>query len=58
MSVGYDPSSATMEIEFASGSVYQYFDVPQGVYETLIGSSSAGTSFNQLVKGQYRYARV
>ncbi|HEV2174065.1 MAG TPA: KTSC domain-containing protein [Nitrospira sp.] len=58
VSIGYDPATATMEIEFASGAVYQYFDVPQPVYEQLVGSASIGTTLNELVKGQYRYARV
>ena len=31
-SVGYDGSTLTLEVEFLSGSVYQYFDVPNAVY--------------------------
>ena len=27
-SVGYDPTSLTLEVEFHGGAVYQYFDVP------------------------------
>jgi KTSC domain len=28
-SLGYDPNSMTLEIEFTSTPVYQYFDVPE-----------------------------
>lgn len=31
-SIGYDPSSLTLEVEFTDGSIYQYFDVPEAVY--------------------------
>lgn len=57
-SVGYDPDTQTLEIEFTSGTVYQYFDVPQTVYEALMASDSAGGFVNSQLKGYYRYARV
>ena len=28
-SIGYDPDNQVLEIEFLSGAVYQYYDVPQ-----------------------------
>jgi hypothetical protein len=34
-SIGYDPESLTLEVEFASGDVYQYFDVPETEYDGL-----------------------
>jgi KTSC domain len=56
--VGYDPTSATMEVEFTSGAVYQYFDVPRSIFEAVISSASVGSSFQDLVKDRYRYIRV
>jgi hypothetical protein len=35
-SVGYDPMAAILEIEFANGDVYDYFNVPSGVFEHLM----------------------
>jgi len=57
-SVGFDPSTQTLEIEYKNGSVYQYFDVPQAVYDELIRAESVGTFLNAQVKGVYRYARL
>ena len=57
-SVGYDPNSLTLEVEFNSGTVYQYFDVPQNVYEALMSTSSKGGFLNNQIKGVFRYARV
>ena len=56
-SVGYDDNTHTLEVEFHSGHVYQYFDVPKDVYDGLLTAGSVGKYFNQ-IKGFYRYARV
>lgn len=58
VSVGYDPQSMTLEIEFQGGAVYQYFDVPESVYNELLGAPSVGKFFAAQVKGVYRFARV
>ena len=57
-SVGYDPETQTMEVEFTNGNVYQYFDVPQAVYEELMRAESAGTFLNAQVKGVFRYTKL
>ena len=31
-SVGYDPNSETLEIEFKGGTIYRYFNVPSFVH--------------------------
>jgi hypothetical protein len=56
--VGYDPSSRTLEVLFNTGAVYQYFDVPQQIYNELMQASSKGGFINSNVKGHYRYARI
>lgn len=55
--VGYDPDTLTLEVTFQSGEVYQYFDVPESVYQQLMQASSIGTYLNQEIKKSYRYAR-
>jgi hypothetical protein len=57
-SVGYDPETQTMEVEFTNGNVYQYFDVPQAVQEELMRAESAGKFLNAQIKGVYRYAKL
>ena len=42
-SVGYDPVTMTLEGEFKNGSVCQYFDVPEVVYQELMSAASVGT---------------
>jgi len=57
-SVGYDASTLTLEVEFHSGSVYQYFDVPEAVFQELVSSQSVGTYLNQHIKNSYRYVQL
>lgn len=57
-SVGYDPKSQILEIEFNSGGVYQYSAVPENVYRELMGASSHGQYFHRNIKNSYSYRRV
>ncbi len=31
-SLGYESNTSTLEVEFNSGAVWQYFDVPESIY--------------------------
>lgn len=57
-SVGYDPTTMTLEIQFNSGWVYQYFDVPQVIYNGLMSASSHGSYFAAVIKDRFRFSRV
>lgn len=57
-SIGYDVNSLTLEIEFLNGGAYQYFDIPQHIYEGLMNASSHGQYLVQNIKGVYRYSKV
>ncbi|MGH9891236.1 MAG: KTSC domain-containing protein [bacterium] len=58
VSVGYDAASQTLEIEFRSGRVYQYFGVPEHVYSGLMGAASRGNYFDTHIRDAgYQYAR-
>ncbi len=57
-SVGYDPASQTLEIEFQNGRIYQYFNVPQSVYDALMAAESHGRYFLAHIRGVYPYRRV
>lgn len=57
-SIGYDEDSSTLEIEFHSGAVYQYFDVPSNVHQGIMEAGSHGQYLAQHIKGHYRYVKV
>jgi len=57
-SIGYETDSQTLEVEFNNGTIYQYYDVPEHIYDELLSSSSVGSYFNQQVKSNYSYSQV
>jgi hypothetical protein len=57
-SVGYDSESHTLEVEFRGSGVYQYFDVPQSIYDALMHASSHGSYFHRHIKDQYRWVEI
>lgn len=56
--VGYDQNTMTLEVEFTSGSVYQYFDVPETEHINLVNASSVGKYLNNNIKKNYRYSQI
>lgn len=57
-SIGYDNSTETLEVEFLSGTIYQYYNVPNNMYEQLMQEGSKGRFFNTYIKNAYPYSRV
>lgn len=47
-----------LEIEFQGGRVYQYFDVPQDVYQGFLTSDSKGKYFNAQIRGKFPYHEI
>lgn len=47
-SIGYDADTETMEAEFSSGIIYQYFDVPVKTFNEICEAESIGKAFNAL----------
>ena len=59
VSIGYDPTSMVLEVEFNTGAIYQYYDIPQSIYDGLMAADSHGTYLAAYVKkGGYRYTQV
>ena len=56
--VGYDDGAQTLEIEFASGSVYDFFNVPPRVYEQLMHSPAKERFYESHVLARFPYQRV
>ena len=58
-SIGFDPDHMILEIEFLNGAVYQYYDVPQSIYDGLMAADSHDKYFAAYIKkGGYRYAQI
>lgn len=57
-SVGYDSATETLEVEFLNGSIYQYYNVPENMYDQLIKASSKGRFLHTYIKNAYPYSRI
>ena len=57
-SIGYDAGTETLEVEFLSGAIYQYYNVPQNMYDQLMRAGSKGRFLNTYIKNAYPYSRV
>ena len=56
--VAYDQTLTLLQLEFCSGAVYQYFDVPDAVHQALLQSPSKGSYFNQTIRSRFSYRRI
>ncbi|MEO0461321.1 MAG: KTSC domain-containing protein [Myxococcota bacterium] len=57
-SVGYNAKQSWLEIEFLSGALYRYRDVPRAVYDRLIASPSKGRFIARFVDSNYVSERI
>jgi hypothetical protein len=57
-SVGYAAGAGILEVEFRSGAVYRYLDVPPQDHAALLAAGSKGAHLNLFIKGRYREARL
>ena len=57
-SIGYDAESQILEIEFCKGGVYQYSEVPQAEYDSLMATDSHGKYFLGNIKERYATAKM
>jgi hypothetical protein len=57
VSVGYDSASGTLEVEFKD-STYQYYDVPESIYNGLMSASSKGSYLYQNIRDKFRYRKL
>lgn len=54
----YEAKGHVLTVEFKNGGTYNYYDVPQPVYEQMNAALSKGGFLAQNIKGVYRYARA
>ena len=58
LSVGYDSTEHVLEIEFTSGVVYQYLEVPATIFKALMDADSKGRYFNREIRDDYTALRA
>ena len=56
--IGYHAPTRTLEVEFVNGSVYQYYGVPEHMYERIMREASKGRFLNTYIRDSYPFSRV
>lgn len=56
--IGYDPNQQILQVEFATGKVYQYTDVEEETWDNLCQADSIGSFYNHQIKGNYNCRRL
>ena len=57
-SIGYDPTTKTLEIAFVSGYLYRYEGVPIDTANGLLGADKMATYFAREIRCQFPYKCV
>jgi len=55
--IGHDADNNILEVEFVGGSVYEYSDVSEEVYDEFRLAESVGKYFNQNIKNSFSCKR-
>ena len=56
--VGYGAWCHVLEVEFRTGAVYRYFDIPETEFVGLLAAPSKGRYFHDRIAAVYPHRRV
>ncbi len=56
--IGYDSNSSTLRVEFKSNRTYDYFNVPENVFNELRSASSVGSYHAKNIKNNYSCTEI
>ena len=56
--IGYEHKNHMLQVEFITGGIYQYENVPAQVYEDFLSTDSHGRFFESKIKGAYPYRKI
>jgi tRNA-binding EMAP/Myf-like protein len=57
-SIGYDPETKVMQVEFRTGKVFDYIDVPAETHANVMQAESKGRAFKRVLAGGFEFRRV
>lgn len=57
-SVGYEPNTLILRIEFIKDGIYEYYGIPEFHHTGLMEAESPGRYFKKFIKDKFRYVRL
>lgn len=55
---GYDPETKTLAVEFKSGGLYHYHDVPAETFGAMREAESVGKFIGASIKGAHKFTKI
>ena len=56
--IGYEPSASILGVQFSSGHIFHYANVPPKLWEGLLESPSKGQFYAREIKGRFTADKV
>lgn len=56
--IGYESKRRMLQVEFIAGGIYQYDNVPEGIYNEFLTADSHGRYFESQIKGRYSFRKI
>jgi KTSC domain-containing protein len=57
-SIGYDPEKQELHVEFGSGQVYAYANVPPEKHQALLAAESIGQHFARHIRTSHGFRKL
>ncbi len=57
-SIGHDPTTNTLHVEFHNGGIYHYHGVPASAHVGLMDAKSIGAHFMKHIRDHYKHTKV
>ncbi len=57
-SIGYGNRLRALEIEFRSGGIYRYREVPESIFLAFLQAKSKGRFFGARIRGRYAFEKT
>ena len=57
-SVGYDATTLKLQVQFHTGRIYEYSNVPEWQHARLMGAISKGSYFDAHIRDKYTTRRI
>ena len=56
--IRYDEKTSRLRVIFQSGSIYDYLNVPEKIYDEMKKASSKGEILNKKIKPNYQFEKI
>jgi hypothetical protein len=56
--MSHDAEKNTLRVEFVSGLIYEYLDVPEEIFIAMKTSGAKGIYLNKHIKGKYSFKKI